>query len=219
MEALKLNNLSPLIEASDVWAEAPDTSLWLAHDKGRVRLAREEPGAQEYFADLRQTPDLAQSTEKLEKPTIFVEWPSGRHQLVLPARWNFAAPYTGRPYILGRFDCYTLVRDWMWRERGIEMEYLTERRETILNEFATDSAFLSNTEMDKWDRVTRPEPGDGILFSLGNDGEFASGNPNHCGVYLGGGRFLHHFANRVSCEEEMSPRWKSRVAAYMRYYG
>lgn len=219
MQPLTLDNLAPLIAASDVWADTPDAQLWLAHDNGKPRLAREEPPEGQRFSDLRRVQDLDVPITPPERPVVLVEWPGGRHRLVLPDAWSDCAPYEGRPYKLGVFDCYTLVRDWMKRERNIEMEYLTERREAILQEFATANAFLSNTEMDKWERVVRPAPGDGILFALSQNGEFASGTPNHCGVYLGEGRFLHHFANRVSCIEEMTTAWKSRVAAYMRHYG
>jgi len=217
MTVHELQDLSPLIEASDFWANDPERQLWLRHDRGRIALATTKPS--NLFANLQTCPSLETPAEDIDQPTVYVEWPSGRHRLHLPASWDKAAPYEGRPYVLGQYDCYTIVQDWMARERGIEMDFLTDSPERLVNQWLTDGVFVTNPELHKWERVISPQPGDGILFSLSRRDEESPNQANHCGVYLGDGQFLHHFPNRASCVQEFGERWRSWVVSYMRHKG
>ena len=226
MNASQLTNLGPLIAASAAWAEDPAHSFWLTNDSGRMTLATTLP--LRLFADLAKVEQLTPQTNgaleaccaEVSVPIVEIEWPSGRHQLLLPTYWETeGAPHEGRPYQLGRFDCYTLVRDWMARERGIAMAPLTDSPARLANQMLTDGAFVTNPEIDRWERVAVPQPGDGILFAMTQDDGHTPGAANHAGVYLGDGRFLHHFANRHSCEADLDAVWKARVAAFMRWKG
>jgi hypothetical protein len=216
MKTMQLSNLGPLIAASEIWIDKPGQTLWLENHKGKMRLATIKP--QKLFANLSKVYTFAESAGDIEEILVEVEWPSGRHQLILPSSWaDGNAPYTGRPYSLGEMDCYTLVRDWMRREKGIQMDPITDSLERLSNELLTDGAFITNSEVGRWDRVVMPQPGDGILFAMTQHDEHSAGLVNHSGIYLGDGRFLHHFANRISCEEVLEDFWKSRVASFMRY--
>jgi hypothetical protein len=219
---LQLANLAPLIAASEIWAEDSARRLWLAHapETGRIHLAQTAPAADVHFADIMLLDTLDLVAEDVDRPTVFVGWPSGHHLLKLPASWaRTGAPFIGRPYMLGRFDCYSLVRDWMACERGIEMDWLTETPERLANQWLTDGAFETNSEIHKWDRVIAPQPGDGILFAMGQEDLHASGRVNHAGVYLGAGQFLHHLPNRASTRSTLDAQWHARVAAFMRWKG
>jgi cell wall-associated NlpC family hydrolase len=216
---MQLANLAPLIAASEAWAEDPTRRLWLEHapETGRISLAHVAPDPETHFADIVLLDALEQAPMEVTRPTVFVAWPSGHHQLQLPISWAEGnAPYIGRPYALRQFDCYSLVRDWMARERGIVMDWLTETPERLANEWLTDGAFETNPEIHKWDRVITPEAGDGILFAMNPDG---SGRANHAGVYLGGGRFLHHLPNRASTSTALDGLWRARVTAFTRWKG
>lgn len=217
MTVHELQDLSPLIEASDFWADNPERQLWLRHEKGRIALATTQPSS--LFADLLTCSSLEAPVLAISRPTVLVEWPSGRHRLFLPETWQNAAPYEGRPYVLGQYDCYTAVRDWMARERGIEMDFLSDSPERLVNQWLTDGVFVTNPELQRWERVIAPQAGDGILFSLSRRDEESPNRANHCGVYLGDGRFLHHFPNRASCFQEFDQRWRSWVVSYMRHKG
>lgn len=223
---MQMTNLKPLIEASEIWAENAARTFWIANQDGRMQLASSQPD--HLFADLVRVDYLTATTGEmldhrcaaLSAPLVELEWPSGRHQLLLPACWQSeGAPYLGRPYALGRFDCYSLVREWMARERNIEMAPLTDTPERLANQMLTDGAFVTNEEIARWERVAIPQPGDGILFAMTQEDAQTPGRANHAGVYLGGGRFLHHFTNRLSCEAALDAFWKSRVAAFMRWKG
>ena len=226
MTPMHLTNLAPLITASETWTEDPARALWLANDRGRMTLATTPPT--QLFAHLVKVDQLTPQTDTaleargaaLTVPLVEMEWPSGRHQLLLPAAWETdGAPYEARPYQLGHFDCYSLVRDWMARERGITMAPLTDSPARLANQMLTDGAFVTNPEIARWERVAVPQPGDGVLFAMTQDDDHTPGVANHAGVYLGDGRFLHHFANRLSCEVPLDAVWKARVAAFMRWRG
>jgi hypothetical protein len=226
MSSLQLSNLGPLIAASAAWAKDPKQSFWVANDRGRMSLASTKPT--QLFASIAKVDQLTPATDEtmiarcaaLSDPLLEVEWPSGRHQLLLPAYWDTeGAPYEGRPYQLDQFDCYSLVRDWMAREHGIAMEPLTDSPARLANQMLTDGAFVTNPEIARWERVAIPQPGDGILFAMTQDDDHTPGAANHAGVYLGDGRFLHHFANRLSCAVTLDAVWRARVAAFMRWKG
>jgi hypothetical protein len=214
---MQLEDLSPLIEASDYWADDPSRTLWLRQHSGKISLSNTEPGS--VFADLVTTHDLASLPDDVPRLTVFVEWPSGKHQMKTPQQWSPVAPYEGRPYVLGQYDCYTLVRDWMFYERGIEMAFLTDTHERLIDQWLTDGAFVTNEELKRWERVAVPQPGDGILFSMSKGEPDSPNRANHCGVYIGDGTFLHHLPNRSSCYLDYDAAWRARTVGYMRYKG
>jgi cell wall-associated NlpC family hydrolase len=82
-----------------------------------------------------------------------------------------------------------------------------------------NGAFVTNPEIDRWERVALPRPGDGILFAMTQDDAHTPGLANHAGVYLSHTRFLHHFAHRLSCEAELDAFWRARITAFMRWKG
>lgn len=210
-----LYDLAPLIKMSDIWIEEGPRPLWLKQTKGTISLAESKP--ENFFADILPCEKLPENPD-VERVTCFVEWPSGRHALFTPNYWDEeGAPYTGRPTIPGKYDCYSLVKDWMLRERGIDMKTLTNSPDKLVNQFLTDGAFLVNEEIDNWDRVVIPQRGDGVLFSISQRTELTPGMANHCGVYLGEGKFLHHFPNRASCVMDLDSTWKSWVVCFARY--
>jgi hypothetical protein len=62
----ELQDLSPLIAASDYWAEDPSRPLWLRHEAGRISLALSQP--QTLFAHLRTVPSLSAVADDVTEP-------------------------------------------------------------------------------------------------------------------------------------------------------
>lgn len=64
-----------------------------------------------------------------------------------------------------------------------------------------------------WSKVDRPEPLDVVVFAT-------SRAPDHVGVCIGRGRFLHCEEGSKSCIEYLSsPLWENRIEGYYRYEG
>ena len=216
MTAHQLHNLAPLIRASEIWSEDPDKTLWLRHTYGRVELAEVQPVGDEFFARASTVSSLDDAPVPEHELTVYVEWPSGRHSVRTPQSWEDGAPYTGRPYIFGVYDCYTIVRDYIRREGGYVLPEIKETPERLANQWLTDSAFVAHEELDHWDRVINRQPGDVVLFSIARGRGYEPNNANHCGIYLGDDRFLHHLPNRPSCIQEFDDTWRNWVVTYGR---
>lgn len=116
-------------------------------------------------------------------------------------------PLLGREYDFGTNDCYSLVRD-----------YYRIKLNTIIPaiEFE-DNWWLKGLNYfdDLYDsfgfiEVEEPKEHDVIIFSV------LSKVPNHCGIYLGEGIFMHHAENRLSCRESLYSGWNKNITRYMR---
>jgi len=210
----KLKDIKPLVDASDYWRENGETTeLYLTATRGKVAFSVTYD-EDNHYAYLRTISNL-DNAPNTEEPVCYVEWPSGKHTLRFPDTWQDNAPYEGRPYELYKWDCYTLVQDYMKREHNVNMESFKDDISKIKDNFSENS-FVINNEMKNWDPVTIPQAGDGILFAVENE-YTGTRNANHCGIYMGNNMMLHQFYNRVSCIEEMTPQWKNWVVAYMRF--
>ena len=68
-------------------------------------------------------------------------------------------------------------------------------------------------DAEGWEEVAHPMPGDVVVFRRGR-------RPNHMGVCIGRGRFLHVEEGSRSCVERLSsPIWQPRIVGFYRYTG
>ncbi|MXX63007.1 MAG: hypothetical protein F4112_15960 [Holophagales bacterium] len=99
----------------------------------------------------------------------------------LPFFWpDTGRPYLGRPYRHGVTDCLQLLRDWLRRERGIEVPPFAYGWQEEADLFSDGIRDLG------WERVdpTAAVAGDVVLLGRGR--------ATHCGVLLEDGQVLHH---------------------------
>ena len=123
--------------------------------------------------------------------------------------------FSGRPFKHGVWDCYSLGRDWYLVNKAIELPDFPRDNEWWLN---TDKEGMFETHLGIGgfvtvaDRVTHSKGrlfpagvnlkvGDGLLFSV--QGKLI----DHCGVYLGGNRFVHHFYGHLSRVDDNVQYW------------
>lgn len=120
---------------------------------------------------------------------------------------GFQAPLLGRQFAHGVLDCYTLVRDWYARERGIALPDFARqdgwwepgRQGNLYMDHYAEAGFRPLTSSEAL------EPGDVVLMMIRSD------RVNHAGVYLGGeglreepglhpvpDALLHHLYGRLS---------------------
>jgi proteasome lid subunit RPN8/RPN11 len=110
----------------------------------------------------------------------------------LPEGW--IEPLEGRQWRWGEADCWTLVRDWFLRERGIA---LRDWDRPGYDEFCRNPMFDDCWAEAGFSPVTDElAHGDCILLA---DGE---GRATHVAVYLGGNKLLHHEMGKLSCIEQ-----------------
>ncbi len=123
------------------------------------------------------------------------------------------APYVGRPYVWGVWDCYSLVADWLAREQQI---VLPEWERGQWGEWNTPGFRPFDEEWPKFcKRVSDPMPGDILLFNVGDH----AGHTDHVGVMVGTRDFLHHPANKQSRQSRLGGHWLRRLNCAVRVKG
>lgn len=127
-----------------------------------------------------------------------------------PSRYFDAAPYEGRPFYHGLLDCYTLLQDWYAREKGVTTPHNVERpwmwwmnKQSLYLQHAAEFGFIpvkGNMQV-----------GDVMIFKLG------SSVANHCGIYMGDNKILHHINGRLSCIEPIKEKFTQQLIEVVRY--
>lgn len=105
----------------------------------------------------------------------------GEWTRIVPDDWS----PIGRPFAWGIQDCLSLFRD----VARVEKDFLR------WNEFwDTQDLFMENLAKAGFVTVNEdPINGDGLLLSIRG-----SGKVNHCGIYVGDGKILHHLPGRLA---------------------
>jgi len=129
-----------------------------------------------------------------------------------PFFWPVSPPLLGRPYRHGVTDCYTLVRDWYARNRGLDLpavayDWRWDEDSAELDLYASWRRRLG------WARVdpSAARPGDAVLLRMAGGGV-----ANHAGVLLEDGALLHHPSPRPydpTCLSRRTPL--GRLARYV----
>lgn len=127
-------------------------------------------------------------------------------------------PLIGRGFQHAVSDCYELIRDYYFVERGITLKQFPRDWEWWLHgQTLYTDGFISAgfREISK----SSVEDGDVILFAV------RSQTPNHAGIYLSGDLLLHHVSSnqgfdptRLSRREPLN-RWAGYATHYLRYEG
>ncbi|AVG39998.1 C40 family peptidase [Achromobacter insolitus] len=141
---------------------------------------------------------------------------------------GFVAPLLGRPFAHGVLDCYSLVRDWYARERGIVLRDF-HREDGWWNEGREGDLYMDHYA----EAGFRPlctgedmEPGDVVLMQIRSD------RVNHSGVFIGStvlkeapdlfpvpDAMLHHLYGRDSERVVYGGYWREATRLVLRYMG
>jgi len=175
-----------------------------------AELAGDIVGVVHSHPDLPCTPSQADlvACEASGLPWHIVSVPGGQWHYMEPT--GYQAPLVGREWSHGVLDCYSLIRDWYARERGLQLPDFARRDEWWLRgddlyvEHFREAGFV---EIDPADI----QPGDGILMRV------VSPVTNHGAVYLGDNRIIHHVQNRLSCRDIYGDFWRQRTTHVLRH--
>lgn len=121
----------------------------------------------------------------------------------IEGNWNHVKPLEGRPYVWKQYDCLTLVSDYYKMHYNISVEWEDRDYENY-----QEVDHFSNFPKLGFKETTDLSIGNAILFKIRAPVE------NHCAVYLGNGKILHHTENRVSSIQSLYPLWakfKTRI--------
>ena len=143
-----------------------------------------------------------------DRPIVLYAKGSGAYDFSIPVVFQTNAPYTGRPFIHQKWDCFTLLRDFYSRELKIEMppvEYFDEwwnKGEDFYMKTSGAAGFYPVTSLQKYD----------IIAMRLNSHVF-----NHSAIYLGDNKILHHVGGKFSCIEEIRPAYMRMMYGYFRH--
>lgn len=127
--------------------------------------------------------------------------PEGAWKRLRPSGWALA----GHPFAWGVQDCYTLAGDAF----GGLPDFLRTPEFWLARDLFTEGLAEAGFQV-----VTDgPIAGDAVLMSIRGGGV-----PNHCAIYQGAGRILHHLPGRLSREEELGPLARAVVAVVRRVH-
>lgn len=124
---------------------------------------------------------------------------------------GYCAPLIGREWIWAVSDCWTLTRDW-YKEHGIAIRDWD--RPVTYEEFARNPIFDESWEEAGFYKVSISDikRGDAVLMAL------ELNKINHCGVYVGEQRLLHHVRGRLSGHDLYGSWLQKSTARVLRHY-
>ena len=122
----------------------------------------------------------------------------------------FEMPYLERPYEENVFNCYSIVQDYYKREFGIT---LSDRPFFLNDGTPAHTTFKSAYSEEGFVRLHDEEPKNGDVFMM----QISANDPNHLGVYVGAGVFLHHQTGRLSRKDIYGGFWKKHTTHHLRH--
>ncbi len=117
----------------------------------------------------------------------------------------------GREYEFGKADCFEAVRDYL-----LSQDIEIPPRAMFVEDYWDKGIDYFYDDMAKnWGGypvdLNNIQKNDVLIFKI-----FSNLN-NHCGVYLGDEIFYHHAENRLSCRENLYPKWHKWLVGAYRY--
>lgn len=123
---------------------------------------------------------------------------------------GYEAPLEGRQFAHGILDCFTLFKDFLWREYQIRVSNY-DREDDWWNN-GGDLYSIDRLNDEGFFQITdEPKRGDIILMNV------RSKVANHAAVYLGDGTILHHLHGRLSRKEAYGGYWAERTMLIVRH--
>lgn len=195
-----------LISSGDAFMISPEDYA-AAEDQGAVVAIVHS------HVNLPPEPSMADKVgiEGANLPWLIVNHPVGNYTVTNPS--GFVAPLIGRPFVHGVLDCYTIIRDWYARERGITLPdydrpelWWEQPGYDLYRENFAHAGFVEISEREL-------QPGDVILMKI------AAQRTNHGAIYLGDNLMLQHCMGRLSSRDVWGGAWRKAATHFLRYEG
>lgn len=116
----------------------------------------------------------------------------------------------GHPYVAGRQDCFSVIRDYYQQNFGIRFKNYA-RPDRFWEDPALDLYQLFGREGGVMVHDNSVQTGDVLLIPL------MTRIAAHAAVVVGDNLMLHHPPGGLSCVEPLRPRWLSRAAMVLRH--
>ncbi|MDB6375237.1 C40 family peptidase [Photorhabdus bodei] len=137
---------------------------------------------------------------------VIASWPEGDIREILP---RGERPLTGRAFVLGHADCWSLIMDYYKKEHGLSLHnYSVDRHWWEEGE----NLYMENWQKEGFIEITdSPQDGDLVIMQVQSD------VPNHAGILVNSGMLLHHLYGQLSQIIPYSDYWRDRTVKIVRH--
>lgn len=196
-----------------------ESPLWLRNHHGQTGLEPEKTDRAYAAVKVVRADDCALTPEELDTldfPVLKIAMPKGRFKLYYPLAMKDNFPWEHRLWDEGFSDCYRIALDYYEKELGIPVRVVATPKNYTLQmmTYSKVNLFVENFAACGFEQVLIPEPGDAVLIQ---SGLATFDGPDHVGVYLGDGKFLHHYRNRLSVVQPYSSMWRQKTSMVLRH--
>jgi len=214
---MDIEALGSLIRTIDA-TYASDSVIYVKNVSGDPVLANELPAFDDHIATVypidclspNSISDIKANTLSYinNRPIVILCKGTGMFDWSVPVEFYNEPPYTGRPFIHQKWDCFTVLRDFYKRELNIEMPPVT-----YFDEWWNkgEDFYMTNSGVAGFYPVTNLKKYDVIAMRL------FSHVFNHSAIYLGDNKILHHVGGKFSCIEEIRPAYVKMMFGYFRH--
>lgn len=123
---------------------------------------------------------------------------------------GFVMPYLERPYVEGQFDCYSLIRDYYWREFAIDLrDYPRVESDGTHGR----KLFAARYKDEGFVQLIDQEPQIGDVFLI----QTTSSVPEHMAVFIGDEMIMHHCHDRLSRRDIYGGYWLFHTSHHLRH--
>lgn len=119
----------------------------------------------------------------------------------------------GRPFIMGKTDCFGLFRDFYQDNFGITIRNYARPKDWDFKKLdIIEKSYVKEgfEKVSGWTIATL-QPGDVLCMAIG------SPTANHHAIYLGGNKILHHLVGTYSSVETMRDIWRKSTCYVLRH--
>lgn len=214
---MNIDSISGLISKIETEFASND-KIYVKQNRGEPELTLDLPDSENFigtiypidmlhpdsFKNITQTP----SNYVDNRPIIVYSKGSQLYDFSIPLEFQLNTPYTGRPFIHTKWDCFTLLKDFYQKELGITMpdvSYFDEwwaKGKDFYMETSGVAGFYPTLSLKKYD----------VIAMRVNSHVF-----NHAAIYLGDNKILHHMGGKFSCIEEIRPAYLNMLFGYFRH--
>ena len=137
-----------------------------------------------------------------------MSWPDGDFCTISPREDR---DYTGRRWVLGFADCWTLIREWYQREKGVETGNYSVDYEWWVD--GKENRYDDNWQKEGFVEVPadQMQPGDMVMMQI------QSPVTNHAAIYLGDNLILHHMTDQLSARVPYGKYYRDRTVRVVRH--
>lgn len=145
--------------------------------------------------------------ETTQLPWVIVNHPVGHYTVIEPR--GYQAPLIGRNFHHGVLDCYALARDF-YISKGLQIPNYAREDEWWLK---GKNLFLENFKEAGFYQIGEEDlrENDALLMQM------HAPVPNHCAVYIGESKILHHVTNRLSGSDIYGGYWRHVTTHVLRH--